>query len=119
MLLVTPNDPALPIGGVSTIFDRNINSNTVLGFDIAATQSPQTFNQNGLPFFLNKITVDVNISSGVYTEGYSEGSIKIHYIPSAKHTPGVLSQGKAIVTIHARIYAPNVSFILRNTHINP
>ena len=75
--------------------------------------------RNGLPVLLTKVSVDVNISSGVYTEGYSVGTIQIHYIPSGKHTPGVLSQGKAIVTIHAQIYAANTSFILRNAHINP
>ena len=90
-----------------------------LGFDIAAPQTSQTIGRNGLPVFLNKVSVDVNISSGLYTEGYSVGTIRIRYIPSGKHTPGVLSQGKAIVTIHAQIYAPNASFILRNAHINP
>ena len=69
--------------------------------------------------YLNKVSVDVNISSGVYTEAYSVGTIKIRYIPSGKHTPGVLGQGKAIVTINAQIYTANASFILRNTHINP
>ena len=47
------------------------------------------------------------------------GTIDIHYIPSGKHTPGVISQGKAIVTIHAQIYTPNVDFILRNANIDP
>ena len=65
------------------------------------------------------MSVDVNMSSGTYDEAYSVGTIKIHYIPSGKHTPGVLSQGKAIVTIHAQIYAPNVGFILRNANIDP
>ena len=39
LLLVTPKDPSLPIGGVSAIFDRNLNTNTVLGFDESAPQS--------------------------------------------------------------------------------
>ncbi len=39
LLLVTPNDPSLPIGGVSAIFDRNLNTNTVLGLDESAPQS--------------------------------------------------------------------------------
>ncbi len=119
MLLVTPNNPSAEIGGVSTIFDRNINSNTALGFNIASPQSLQPAGGLGLPVFLNKVSVDVNISSGVYTEAYSVGTIKIRYIPSGKHTPGVLGQGTAIVTINAQIYAPNASFILRNAHINP
>jgi hypothetical protein len=119
MLLVTPNDPNSDIGGVSTIFDRNINSNTSLGFNIAGLQSQQPLSGLELPSFLNKVSVDVNISSGTYTEAYSVGTIKIRYIPSGKHTPGVLSQGKAIVTINAQIYSANTSFILRNTHINP
>ncbi len=119
MLLVTPNDPGSPIGGVATIFDRNINTNSDAGFDISAPQTSQTIAGNGLPVFLNKVSVDVNISSGLYTEGYSVGSIRIRYIPSSKHTRGVLSQGKAVVTIYAQIYVPNASLILRNTNINP
>jgi hypothetical protein len=119
LLIVTPIDPSSPIGGITTIFDRNINSNTSLGLDLASPQSSQTIGKNGLPVLLSKASVDVNVSSGVYTEGYSVGTIRIHYIPSGKHTRGVLSQGKAIVTIHAQIYSPNTSFILRNAHINP
>ena len=45
--------------------------------------------------------------------------MSIRYVPSGKHIPGVLSQGKAIVTIHAKIYTANTSFILRNSNINP
>ena len=45
--------------------------------------------------------------------------MKIHYIPSGKHAPGVISQGTAIVTIHAQIYSAKASFILRNVGINP
>ena len=45
--------------------------------------------------------------------------MNIRYFPSAKHTPGVFSQGKAVVTIHAQIYTANVGFILRNANIDP
>jgi hypothetical protein len=119
MLLVSPIDTSSPIGGASAIFDRNLNSNTVLGLDLAAPQSSQYINRLGLPSLLPTVSVDVNSSSGAYDEAYSVGTINIHYIPSGKHTPGVLSQGKAIVTIHAQIYAPNVDFILRNANIDP
>ncbi len=119
MLLVTPNNPSSPIGGVTTIFDRNINTNSNAGFDLATPQTSQTIGANGLPVFVNKVSVDVNISAGLYTEGYSVGSIRIRYIPSSKHTRGVLSQGKAVVTMYAQIYAPNASLVLRNTNINP
>jgi hypothetical protein len=119
MLLVTPNDPSSPIGGASAIFDRNLNSNTVLGLDLAAPQSSQFINRLGLPSLLPTVSVDVNASSGTYDEAYSQGTIDIRYIPSGKHTRGVISQGKAIVTIHAQIYAPNVDFILRNANIDP
>ena len=39
LLLVTPKDTSLPIGGVSAIFDRNLNTNTVLGLDESAPQT--------------------------------------------------------------------------------
>ena len=119
LLLVTPIDPSSPVGGVATIFDRNLNTNTVLGFDLAAPQASQAIGRNGLPVLLSKVSVDANISSGTYVEGFSVGTIKIRYIPSGNRTPGVLGQGKAIVTIHAQIYTANTSFILRNAHINP
>ena len=119
LLLVTPNDPSLPIGGVSAIFDRNLNTNTVLGLDESAPQSSPYINRMGLPTFLPTVSLDVNLSSGTYDEGYAIGTMKIHYFPSAKHTRGVISQGRVTVTIHAQIYTPNVGFILRNANIDP
>ena len=118
LLLVTPKDSSLPIGGVSAIFDRNLNTNTVLGLDEAAPQSSPYINRLGLPALLPTVSLDVNLSSGTYDEGYAVGAMNIHYIPNGKHTPGVISQGKAIVTIHARIYTANVGFILRNANID-
>jgi hypothetical protein len=117
MLLVTPKDASSPIGGVSAIFDRNLNSNTVLGFDLSAPQ--QNVDRGGRPNSIPTVSVDANISSGTYDEAYSVGTISIRYFPNAKHTPGVFSQGKAIVTIHAQIYTTNVAFILRNANIDP
>jgi hypothetical protein len=119
LLMVTPIDPSSPVGGVASIFDRNINTNTGLGLDLAAPQTSPAIGRNGLPVLLSKVSIDANISSGTYVEGFSVGTVKIHYIPSGKRTPGVLGQGKAIVTIHAQIYTANTSFILRNSHINP
>ncbi len=116
-LFVVPKDPTLAIGGVSAIFDRNLNSNTVLGFDLSAPV--QNVDHAGRPNLFPKVSIDVNASAGVYDEAYSVGTMKIHYIPNGKHTRGVLSQGKAIITIHAQIYAPNVAFILRNATIDP
>ncbi len=49
LLLVTPINRSLPIGGVSAIFDRNLNTNTVLGLDEGAAQSSQFINRMGLP----------------------------------------------------------------------
>jgi hypothetical protein len=119
LLLVTPKDTSQPIGGVSAIFDRNLNTNTVLGMDESAPQTPQFINRLGLPSLLPTVSIDVNLSSGTYDEAYAIGTMSIHYIPSAKHTSGVISQGQAIVTIHAQIYAANVGFILRNANIDP
>jgi hypothetical protein len=115
--LVTPKDSSQPIGGVSTIFDRNINSNTTLGLDLAAPQ--QDVDSTGRPVHIPTVTIDANISSGVYVEAYAQGTINIHYIPNGQHSPGVISQGTAIVTVHAQIYTANTSFILRNVSLNP
>jgi hypothetical protein len=119
LLLVTPKDPSTPIGGVSAIFDRNLNTNTVLGLDESAPQTTESINRLGLPALLPTVSLDVNLSSGTYDEAYAVGTMNIHYTPSGKHTPGVLSRGRAIVTIHAQIYTANVGFILRNANIDP
>ncbi len=65
------------------------------------------------------MSLDVNLSSGTYDEAYAVGTMRIHYMATAKHTPGVISQGQAVVTIHAQIYTTNVGFILRNANIDP
>jgi hypothetical protein len=119
LLLVTPQNPSLPIGGVSAIFDRNLNSNTVLGFDEAAPQAPPFINRLGLPSFLPTVSLDANLSAGTYDQGYAIGNMSVHYIPSAKPMPGVIGHGQVFVTIHAQIYTANVGFILRNANIDP
>ncbi len=53
-------------------------------------------------------------------EGYLAGN---HSDPlptnGGKHTPGVISQGTAIIKIQAQIYTTGVDFILGNSSINP
>jgi hypothetical protein len=118
MRLVTPTNSSLPIGGVTSIFDRNINTNTVLGLDLSAPQSD--VDNAGRPDVIPTMTIDANISSGAYVEGYSQGIITIRYIPGGRRTiPGAISQGTAIVTIHADIYSANASLLLRNTSLDP
>jgi hypothetical protein len=115
--IVKPSDPTLPFGGLGTVFDRNINTNTALGFDLSAPQ--QDVDRGGRPDQLPTVTVDVNESAGTYVEAYGQGVIDIRYIPGGRRTAGVLSQGTAIVTVHMQIYAPDASFILRNVNLNP
>jgi hypothetical protein len=115
--IVKPIDPTLPFGGVGTVFDRNINTNSALGFDLSAPQSD--VDRGGRPNVFPTVSVDVNASAGTYVEAYGQGVLNIHYIPSGKRTAGVLSQGTAIVTMHMEIYAPDASFILRNVALNP
>ncbi len=117
MRLAVASDPALQTTGATVIFDRNLNSNTVLGFDLA---TPRTnVDSQGRPNVITGVTLDVNASAGVYDEAYSHGVIDIHYYPSGKKIPGAYQQGTAVVKIYAQIYAPNVDFILRNSTINP
>jgi len=115
--IVKPLDPSLPFGGAGSIFDRNINTNTVLGFDLSAPQ--QDVDRGGRPNHFPVVTIDINMSAGTYVESYGQGTIDIHYMPSGRRRAGVLSQGTAIVTVHMQIYAPNASFILRNVGLNP
>lgn len=115
--IVKPVDPALPNSGVLAIFDRNLNSNSVLGLDFLGPY--QSVDRGGRPDFFNQVSLDANISSGLYDEGYAQGIIQIRYLPSGKQTPGVFSQGTAIIKIHAQIYTPQVAFLLANSNINP
>jgi hypothetical protein len=115
--IVKPGDPSLPFGGVGSVFDRNINTNTVLGFDLSAPQP--NVDRAGRPNHFPIVTVDINASAGVYVESYGQGVMNIHYIPSPKRIAGVINHGTAIVTMHMQIYAPNASFILRNVGLNP
>lgn len=115
--IVQPTDPTLPFGAVGTVFDRNINTNSALGFDLSAPQ--QYVDRGGRPDHFPTFAIDVNESAGLYVEAYGTGTVNIHYIPSGRHRPGVLSQGTAIVTIHAQIYSPNASLLLRNVNLNP
>jgi hypothetical protein len=115
--IVTPTDPTAPFAGVSSIFDRNLNTNTVLGLDIAGPAG--NVDSAGRPNKFTSVSVDVNESAGTYDEASSQGVITIKYEPSNKHTRGVISQGTAIVTIHAQIYTSGASFILRNASLDP
>jgi hypothetical protein len=117
LLIITPKDPATKIGGIAAIFDRNLNSNTVLGLDVLAPQ--QNVDRAGRPNLFPSVVLDVNASSGLYNQGFAQGVLSIRYFPNGKHTPGVISQGSAVVTIHAQIYESRTAFILRNANLDP
>jgi hypothetical protein len=117
MRLAIPSNKSLQTTGAAGIFDRNLNSNTVLGLDLA---SPITnVDSRGRPNHITSVTLDVNASAGVYDEAYAQGIIDIHYYPTPKKILGILEQGTAVVKIHAQIYSGLVAFILRNSNINP
>jgi hypothetical protein len=117
MRLAVASDPTLETTGAAVIFDRNLNSNTVLGLDLA---TPRTnVDSQGRPNQITGVTLDVNASAGVYDEAFAQGVIDIHYYPTSKKIPGAVQQGTAVIKIYGQIYAPNVDFILRNSDINP
>ena len=117
MRLAVAADPALQTTGSAVIFDRNLNSNTVLGFDLATPRD--NADSRGRPDHITSVTVDVNASAGIYDEAFAQGIIDIHYYPSRKTIPGVSEQGTAVVKIHGQIYSALVDFILRNSTLNP
>jgi hypothetical protein len=115
--IVAPKDSTLPISGAGTIFDRNINTNTALGFNLSAPQ--QDVDRGRRPNYFPTATTDVNTSAGTYVESCAQDVMSIRYIPSGRRTAGVLSQGTAIVKVLMQIYAPNASYLLRNVSLNP
>src|SRR5262249_36887503 len=115
--LVTPKDPNAPKGGIATIFDRNLNTNTALGLDLAAPQS--IVDRAARPNHFPTLSLDPDISAGTYVAGYAQGILDIRYIPGDKRSNRrASSQGTAIVTIHAQIYSANASFLLRNAGVD-
>jgi hypothetical protein len=117
MRLAVATDPTLETTGAATIFDRNLNSNTVLGFDLSTARG--NVDSRGRPNHITGVTLDVNASAGVYDAAFAQGVIDIHYYPSGKKVPGAFETGTAVVKIHAQIYSALVGFILRNSSINP
>ncbi len=106
------------LGGVAAIFDRNLNSNSVLGLD--AEGAAVNVDAAGRPISLDTLSIDVNESSGLYDEAIvGAGAISIQYLPFKHHPLGTLDKGHVIVKIQAQIYTPNVDYILQNSNINP
>ncbi|APW58984.1 hypothetical protein [Paludisphaera borealis] len=115
--LIVAKDPSIQNSGASVIFDRNINSNSSLGFNLASPSSD--VDDHGRPNRFVSVSLDTNTSAGNFVEGYSQGVLEIKYKPNGKRTRGVLEQGTAVVTFKGQVYAPNIAFILRNANINP
>ncbi|MDR3620426.1 MAG: hypothetical protein P4L85_13830 [Paludisphaera borealis] len=115
--LIVAKDSSIQNSGASVIFDRNLNSNSALGFNLASPSSD--VDSHGRPNRFVSVSLDTNTSAGTFVEGYSQGVLEIKYKPNGKRTRGVLEQGTAVVTFKGQIYAPNVAYILRNANINP
>jgi hypothetical protein len=107
---LVPTDPTAPTAGAAVSFDRNINANSSLGIDLSG--SPTDVDRFGRPTKFTW-TIDDNTSAGVYVEAVGQGTVNIRYMPSGETTPGLLSQGQAIVTIRGQLYSVGVANILR------
>lgn len=127
--VVRPTNPTQDTTGVLSIFDRNIDSNSVLGLDVYAT--PTQIDSLGRPTRMTVYSLDPNISSGLYVDGLAQGTIDIHYgavpqkdrpphySPPSRTLPGVVSQGTATIIIHLQLYTWQSVFSLRNVAYNP
>jgi hypothetical protein len=115
--LIVARDPSIQNSGASVIFDRNLNSNSALGFDLASPSSD--VDSQGRPNRFESVALDANTSSGSFVEGFSQGVLQIRYVPDGKRTRAGFEQGTAYVKFTGQIYAPKVAFILRNANINP
>jgi len=124
--IINPTNRVLPSTGVAALFDRNLDSNSDLGYDLYAL--PSQVDKLGRPVQLTIYSLDVNISAGNYVEGSAQGTMSIHYgpvprtrsfAPSSRALPGARSQGTASVVINAQLYGMQVAFALRNVDYNP
>jgi hypothetical protein len=116
--MITPSDPSQPLGGEMSIFDRNINNNSALGLDLSADPATD-LDSSGRPIRMTITQLDVNLSGGIYGAGLAAGTVEIRYKPSSGRSPGVLSQGTAVVTVRAQIYSLGTNGILKNADIDP
>ena len=115
--LIVARDPSIQNSGASVVFDRNLNSNSALGFDLASPSAD--VDGQGRPNRFESVSLDPNTSSGSFVEGFSQGVLQIRYVPNGKRTPAGFEQGTAYVKFTGQIYSPKVGFILRNANINP
>ncbi|MEO6809531.1 MAG: hypothetical protein ABI353_10520 [Isosphaeraceae bacterium] len=88
MGIVFPKDPAKPIVGGAYLQDKNINSGSVIGFDL--TFDPNSLDRHGRPT-LGTFTEDPNVYGGAFFSPTSSGTVKIRY---ARNTATVLFQGQ-------------------------
>ena len=104
-----PTDLSRPTAGESTSFDKNINTNSVFGFDLVG--STADLDAAGRPTHFTAAT-DVNISSGTFVESQSTATVDIKYFPDGKsHRYGV-SAGRATVVIRGFAYTFGTGNIL-------
>jgi hypothetical protein len=114
--LVVPADANALVSGQASLFDRNINANSAFGLDLAG--DPAGLDAKGRPTHLT-LSTDVNVSSGIFVESFSQGTVDIRYISSGRHKAGVIDQGTALVKIRGTAYTLGTANILRNVALNP
>lgn len=92
MGIVFPKDPTKPITGGAYLQDKNINSGSVIGFDI--TFDPNSLDRHGRPT-LGTFVEDPNVYGGAFFSPTSSGIVKIRY---AGNSATVLFQGRVYVS---------------------
>jgi hypothetical protein len=106
-----PTDLTRPTSGAATSFDRNINTNSVLGIDLSG--STADVDKAGRPTRLT-FTIDNNLSGGDFGQAVGTGVVTIRYSPARKHRAGASSEGTAHVTITGDIYTLGTNNLIRS-----
>jgi len=107
--IVVPTDRTRPTSGVASSFDRNINTNSVFGFDLSG--STANLDSGGRPTVMTGVT-DVNISSGTFVESSSQSTFNIRYFPDGKKHPDGVVTGKAVILVEGYAYTLTTANIL-------
>lgn len=104
-----PTDATRETSGLAMSMDRNQSADSSFGFTLSGTTAD--LDRAGRPTRFSW-TVNGDVSGGIFAGASGAGTVTIRYMPSGRSTPGVSSQGRALVLITGNVYTTGVTNVL-------